>query len=83
MINNVMLVVQRSGPVKYTEILNLELQLRECPLPECLFVPPMSSPLAGLPDDATTQHLQRFTALIMRESGTMRYNSLASALLLM
>ncbi|KAF8514968.1 hypothetical protein JB92DRAFT_2916501 [Gautieria morchelliformis] len=67
-INNVMLVVQRSGPVKYTEILNLELQLRECPMPEGLSVPLMSSPLTGLPSDATTQHLQRFTALITRES---------------
>ena len=64
-----MLVVQRPGPVKYAEILNLELQLRECPMPEGLSVPILTTPDIGLPEDATTKHLQRFTALIMRESG--------------
>lgn len=76
-----MLVVQRPGPVKYAEILNMELQLRECPMPEGLSVPILATPDHGLPDDATTKHLQRFTALIMRESGTC-YASLNSTCIL-
>ncbi|KAF8585895.1 hypothetical protein K439DRAFT_1016836 [Ramaria rubella] len=68
LINNVLLVVQRPGPVKYNEILKAEKELRECPMPDGLRVPALCTPDVGLPDDAVTKHVQRFSALIIRES---------------
>ena len=40
-------------------------------MPDGLSIPLMSTPDQGLPEGDTTKHLQRLTALIMRESGTV------------
>jgi hypothetical protein len=69
LINDVLQAVLRPGPVKYSSILMVEQQLRDCALPKGLDTPLHGSPLEGLPDDATTMHLQRFSTLMLRETG--------------
>lgn len=68
-INDVLLVVLRPGPVKYSEILDLERRLRDCAMPKGLEIPSHGSLLDGLPEDAVTMRTQRYIALISRETG--------------
>ncbi|KIJ50315.1 hypothetical protein M422DRAFT_777084 [Sphaerobolus stellatus SS14] len=67
LVNEVLRVVQRPGPVKYSEILALERDLRFCRMPEELescVISPMKDTFSNTD---ITKHLQGITALMWRE----------------
>ena len=69
LVNDVLRVVQRPGPVKYSEILALERELRFCRMPEELESCVISPMMDTLSNKDITKHLQGITALMWRESG--------------
>ena len=75
LVNSILLVVQRPGSVKYSEILALERELRFCRMPEELeacHISPMANTLTDLD---ITKHLQGITALMWRESGEYNHST--------
>jgi len=69
--NAALRVVMKPGPVKYSEILRLERQLRECPMLGLLDTPFHGSPLDEFPDDAFTLHILKYWTLMIRETGKL------------
>ncbi|GJJ06844.1 hypothetical protein Clacol_001040 [Clathrus columnatus] len=55
-------------PVKYSEIVKLERELRQAPMPEQLVMKPFSLPYDGLPEDDHIVCVQRFAIMLLRET---------------
>lgn len=64
----VLRLIQQPRPVKYGEIIKLERELRQAPLPEKLVMKPFSVPHDGLPDDDQIVGVQRFGSMLLRET---------------
>lgn len=65
----VLRLVQQPRAVRYGEIVKLEQELRQAPLPEQLVMKPFSSPYDGLPEDDQIVGIQRYAAMLLRETG--------------
>lgn len=64
----VLRLIQQPRPVKYGDIIKLERELRQAPLPEKLVMKPFSVPYDGLPEDDQIVGVQRFGCMLLRET---------------